>query len=75
MSILELLQGGKKLRLYYMDTDTWSYNQELSTLEQWINGVKTGLSLQVLSIDNNHVSGMMGGEMFTITSENAIIVD
>lgn len=75
MNILESLRQGKKLLFYHMDVDTWSYNETAGTLEQWINGEKTGMLLTVNSVDKNQITASLGDEVFTLLSQYAVFVD
>jgi hypothetical protein len=75
MNLLDELLLGKKLLFYHMDTDTWSYNQGANVLEQWVSGSKTGNYLNVISLDNQHITFIINDEEFTLASQHAIIVD
>lgn len=58
-----------------MDVDTWSYNEQAGTLEQWIDGQKTGTSLTVSSVDENQITASFEDEVFTLLSQYAVFVD
>lgn len=75
MNIIESLRQGKKLLFYHMDVDTWSYNEQAGTLEQWIDGQKTGTSLTVSSVDENQITASFEDEVFTLLSQYAVFVD
>lgn len=62
----QLLQG-KKIRFQNLDTDTWSYNQSESRLEQWIDGQSTGMVLPVVELNEENITVDWGSAESTVS--------
>lgn len=52
MGLRTQLIEGKKLRFNSLDIDIWSYDEQTSTLLQWINDQQTEERLTVLELDD-----------------------
>lgn len=65
MGILTNLQAGKKIHWEPVDSDTFSYNQDLNVLEQWMNGEKTGETLPVVSLSEESLTVTWGDQDVT----------
>jgi hypothetical protein len=74
INILEELQKGKKILWLADDIDTWSYNEDLSILEQWIESSLTGLTMVVEAISAESITVNWGDYIETYTSNDFSLV-
>ena len=74
INILEELQNGKKILWLASDIDTWSYNENLSILEQWINGSLTGSTLIVEAISAEFITVNWGDYIETYGPHDFLLV-
>jgi hypothetical protein len=56
MELKTQLLNGKKIRFNPMDTDTWSFDENQSKLLQWIEERETGITLEVLELDDYSIT-------------------
>jgi len=74
INILEELQNGKKILWLADDIDTWGYNEDLSILEQWIEGSLTGLTMVVEALSAESITVNWGDYIETYTSNDFSLV-
>ena len=74
INILEELQNGKKILWLASDIDTWSYNENLSILEQWINESLTGGTLIVEAITSEFITVNWGDYTETYGPHDFLLV-
>ena len=74
INFLEELQNGKKILWLASDIDTWSYNENLSILEQWINGSLTGSTLIVEAISAEFITVNWGDYIETYGPHDFLLV-
>jgi hypothetical protein len=74
INILEELQKGKKILWLADDIDTWSYNEDLSILEQWIESSLTGLTMVIEAISAESITVNWGDYIETYTSNDFSLV-
>ena len=73
MGILTNLNSGKKIKFETTDTDNWGYDG--SRLQQYVDGVATGVSLTVISISEENISIDWGDGNSTLTESKFLWED
>jgi hypothetical protein len=73
MGILTDLNLGRKIKFEETDTDNWGYNG--SQLQQYVDGVITGINLTVVSVNEDEITIDWGGANSTLTESKFIWID
>lgn len=74
MGLQTQLLEGKRIKFQNLDTDTWSYNQLESQLEQWIDGQSTGTVLSVVELNEEAITVNWGPAESTTFLEDLELV-